>query len=51
MAEQVQELPGDLVEILTSVAPWQHVRSMGEDVVATELVLPEGHVSHRTIVR
>ncbi|HET6318637.1 MAG TPA: molybdopterin biosynthesis protein, partial [Chloroflexota bacterium] len=43
MAEQVQELPGDLVEIMASVAPWQHVRAMGEDVVATELVLPENH--------
>lgn len=24
--------------------PWTHVRPMGEDLVATELVLPEGHV-------
>jgi putative molybdopterin biosynthesis protein len=44
MAEQVQELPGDVVEIMASVAPWQHVRPMGEDVVATELVLPENHL-------
>ncbi len=43
MAEQVQELGNGSVEILASVAPWQHVRSMGEDVVATELVLPENH--------
>ena len=43
MAEQVQELGSDQVEILASVAPWQHVRPMGEDVVATELVLPENH--------
>ncbi|HSF80101.1 MAG TPA: molybdopterin biosynthesis protein, partial [Anaerolineales bacterium] len=26
-----------------AVTPWQHVRSMGEDIVATELVLPAGH--------
>ena len=26
------------------VAPWQHVRAMGEDMVATELVLPANHV-------
>src|ERR671933_298461 len=34
MAEQVQELGGDgeEVEILGSVAPWQHVRPMGEDL-------------------
>jgi putative molybdopterin biosynthesis protein len=44
MAEQVQEVGSDQVEIMASVAPWQHVRPMGEDVVATELVLPENHV-------
>src|SRR5947209_4228660 len=44
MAEQVQELDAERVEILASVAPWQHVRSMGEDIVATELVLPENHL-------
>lgn len=45
--EQVQLKEGEgetqTVEILTSVAPWQHVRPMGEDMVATELVLPENH--------
>src|SRR3954453_6706825 len=30
-------------ELRASVAPWQHVRSIGEDVAATELLLPEGH--------
>src|SRR5947207_10970831 len=44
MAEQVQDLGDGRLEILASVAPWQHVRSMGEDLVATELVLPENHV-------
>jgi putative molybdopterin biosynthesis protein len=43
MAEHVQELGDGQLEILASVAPWQHVRPMGEDVVATELVLPENH--------
>src|SRR4051812_22727252 len=33
---------GHEIEIMAPVAPWQHVRSMGEDIVATELVLPEG---------
>jgi putative molybdopterin biosynthesis protein len=27
-----------------SLAPWKNVRPMGEDIVATELVLPAGHV-------
>jgi putative molybdopterin biosynthesis protein len=31
------------IEILSAVPPWQHVRSMGEDMVATELVLPANH--------
>ena len=44
MAEQVQDLGEGRLEILAAVAPWQHVRSMGEDLVATELVLPENHV-------
>ena len=43
MAEQVQELDDGRLEILAAVAPWQHVRPMGEDLVATELVLPENH--------
>jgi putative molybdopterin biosynthesis protein len=25
------------------VAPWQHVRPIGEDIVATEMLLPSGH--------
>ncbi|MCC7355517.1 MAG: molybdopterin biosynthesis protein [Anaerolineae bacterium] len=41
--EQVQGRD-DSIEILASVAPWQHVRPMGEDMVATELVLPENRL-------
>jgi putative molybdopterin biosynthesis protein len=43
MAEHVQDVGDDRLEILAPVAPWQHVRPMGEDLVATELVLPENH--------
>jgi putative molybdopterin biosynthesis protein len=43
MVENIQAY-GAEIEIMASVAPWQHVRSMGEDIVATELVLPEGKV-------
>ena len=43
MAENVQDLGDGRLEILAAVAPWQHVRPMGEDLVATELVLPENH--------
>src|SRR5438067_1119757 len=38
MLEQLQQI-GDEVEIMAAVAPWQHVRPLGEDIVATELVL------------
>jgi putative molybdopterin biosynthesis protein len=42
MIEQVEELDG-AIEITAAVPPWQYVRAMGEDVVATELVLPANH--------
>lgn len=31
------------IEIRAAIAPWHHVRPMGEDMVATELVLPANH--------
>ncbi|MEJ5247307.1 MAG: molybdopterin biosynthesis protein [Caldilinea sp.] len=34
---------GDYIEILASTPPWRYVRPMGEDIVATELVLPANH--------
>ncbi len=44
MIEQTQALGDDRIEIRAPVAPWQHVRMMGEDMVATELILPANHV-------
>jgi len=32
-----------LVHVRAAAAPWQHVRLVGEDVVASELLLPRGH--------
>jgi putative molybdopterin biosynthesis protein len=43
MIEDIQRVGDDQVEIISPVAPWQHVRPLGEDLVATELVLPENH--------
>jgi putative molybdopterin biosynthesis protein len=34
---------GDRAELRAAVPPYQHVRSIGEDVSATELLLPAGH--------
>lgn len=31
------------IRLREALPPWQHVRAMGEDIVATELVLPAGH--------
>ncbi len=32
----------ELIRIRSAVVPWQHVRPMGEDIVATQLVIPSG---------
>ena len=40
MIEKVRQCDGETVEIYEAAAPWQHVRLLGEDVVATELLLP-----------
>ena len=43
MVEVVHEVDESTIEIQAPVAPYQHVRPLGEDMVATELVLPENH--------
>jgi putative molybdopterin biosynthesis protein len=42
MIEHVQEIDEGII-ITAPIAPWWHVRMMGEDMVATELVLPANH--------
>ncbi len=32
------------IRIRSAVTPWQHIRPMGEDMVATQLVLPSGQI-------
>ena len=32
------------IRIHAAVPPWSHIRPMGEDLVATQLVLPQGHI-------
>ncbi len=44
MVEVVHEIDVDTLEIQSPAAPYQHVRPLGEDIVATELVLPENHI-------
>lgn len=31
----------EFIEIISPATPWQHIRVIGEDIVATELILPE----------
>ena len=34
----------DAIQVRQAAVPWSHVRTMGEDIVATQLVLPAGQV-------
>lgn len=43
MIEDVVELDADRVGITVQASPWQHIRPIGEDIVAGEMVLPENH--------
>src|SRR3954447_15249684 len=43
MREHVHYDDARRAELRSAVVPYQHVRTIGEDVSATELLLPEGH--------
>ncbi len=43
MVEDLVEVGDDAVTVIAPAKPWQHVRTVGEDIVATELILPENH--------
>ena len=43
MAEEINEMEDGTVEIYSSVPVWQHVRPIGEDIAAGEMVLPKAH--------
>ena len=42
MIEDIHDRGDGSIEIIAAAAPWQYVRPMGEDIVASELVLPQG---------
>lgn len=44
MIEDVEKVSEAEIEILKPATPWQHVRLVGEDIVATELIIPENHM-------
>src|SRR5262249_59928225 len=43
MVDAIHDVDASTSEIQAPVAPYQHVRPLGEDIVATELVLPGSH--------
>ncbi|MDY6838037.1 MAG: molybdopterin biosynthesis protein [Thermodesulfobacteriota bacterium] len=44
MIEYVTDLDQETVQIESGAYPWQNVRRVGEDIVATELILPQNHL-------
>ena len=42
MVEQIPDPTADPITVEAPTFPWQHVRRVGEDLVAGEMVLPEG---------
>ncbi|MEE9611909.1 MAG: molybdopterin biosynthesis protein [Desulfatiglandales bacterium] len=43
MVEKVHEVDEQTVEIRSPAYPWQHIRKVGEDMVASQLLLPQNH--------
>lgn len=44
MVEKLHQLDEETLEIRTPAYPWQNIRKVGEDIVATQLLLPQNHV-------
>jgi molybdenum cofactor synthesis domain-containing protein len=44
MVEHVHQPDEGTLEIQAAAYPWQHVRKVGEDIVATESLLPQNHL-------
>lgn len=44
MIEKVHQMDDGHIEIRSPAYPWQNIRKVGEDIVATELLLPQNHL-------
>lgn len=44
MVEKLHQRDEENIEILSPAYPWQNIRKVGEDIVATSLLLPQNHV-------
>ncbi len=43
MIEDVVEIDENTLEVIKAASPWQHIRPIGEDIVAHELIIPANH--------
>jgi molybdenum cofactor synthesis domain-containing protein len=43
MVEKIHQMDEEHLEIRSPAYPWQHVRKVGEDIVASQLLLPQNH--------
>jgi putative molybdopterin biosynthesis protein len=44
MIEKIHQVSDEDLEIRSPAYPWQNIRKVGEDIVATQLLLPQNHV-------
>ena len=44
MVEVIHQVDDRTIEVQAPVTPYEHVRALGEDIAATELLLPGGHL-------
>ncbi|MBP1711467.1 MAG: molybdopterin biosynthesis protein [Deltaproteobacteria bacterium] len=44
MVEKIHELDASHIEIMQPAYPWQNIRKVGEDIVATQLLFPQNHL-------
>ena len=44
MIEKIHQVDDEHIEIRSPAYPWQHIRKVGEDIVATQILFPQNHV-------
>ena len=44
MVEKLHQIDDENLEIISTAYPWQNIRKVGEDIVATQLLIPQNHV-------
>jgi putative molybdopterin biosynthesis protein len=44
MVEKIHERDENHIEIMSPAYPWQNIRKVGEDIIATQLLFPHNHI-------